>query len=70
MTTPHTFRHFKEELWYSDLYNRLSFSSWEAKGRSVSLESRVSEYLEATLAEYQSPGLPDGFLEEFDRLIV
>jgi len=64
----HTRHFFRNELWYSNLANRMSFSSWDSDGRKVSMESNVKNVIEITLQVYQSPRFPDGFVEEFERI--
>jgi trimethylamine--corrinoid protein Co-methyltransferase len=68
LTTKHTLDFFKSELWYSKFAYRGSFSSWNAAGRNISMESKVKEFIEKTLQEYQSPGLPDDFVKEFEKI--
>lgn len=69
MTSRHTFKHFREELWYSDLYNRSSFSAWSAKGRTDTMRGRVRERIETILNDHQSPGVSREFEKEFEKII-
>ena len=68
LSTRHTFDFFKSELWYSKFSYRGSFYSWNADGRNTSMESNVRGFIEKTLQEYQSPGLPDDFVKEFKKI--
>lgn len=68
LTTKHTLKLFKSELWNSKIVYRDSFSSWNASGRNISMESNVKEVIGKTLQEYESPGLPDEFIKEFEKI--
>ena len=68
LTTEHTLDFFKSELWYSKFAYRDSFSSWNAGGKKFSMESKVKEFIEKTLQEYQPPGLPRDFIKEFEKI--
>lgn len=69
LTTEHTFKYFRSEIWNPKVTYRGSFSSWNAGGRNISMESKVKEVIEKTLQEYQSPGLPVEFIKKFEKMI-
>ena len=68
LTTKHTLDFFKSEFWNSKIAYRDSFSSWNASGKNISMESKVKDFIEKTLQEYESPGLPDEFINEFEEI--
>jgi trimethylamine--corrinoid protein Co-methyltransferase len=70
LTQKHTFDYFKSEQWYSRLFNRKSFSTWNAEGEETSLKNNVQNFIRKTHREYKSPSLPESFIKEFEKLKI
>ncbi len=70
LTQKHTFDYFKSEQWYSRLFNRKSFSTWNAEGEETSLKNNVQNLIRKTLREYKSQSLPESFIKEFEKLKI
>jgi len=56
LNTAHTLKHFRER-WYPDLFERMTFQSWLAKG-GKDLAERAKEKIDSILAEHRPEALP------------
>lgn len=65
---PHTFKHFREEIWTPRFFIRYLWEQWEAKGRQTPLELATAKVREI-LAEHRAAPLPDGAAEEMQAII-
>jgi len=66
----HTFKHFKEEFWRTELIDRRRFESWETGGRKT-LGERVQEKLNQILDTYEvSPPLPEDAQEKINAILT
>ncbi|RKX75539.1 MAG: trimethylamine methyltransferase [Spirochaetes bacterium] len=57
LTTQHTYKHFKTETWYPDLFRRDIYENWMDAGRKT-LTQRANEKAVAILEDYQPEPLP------------
>jgi trimethylamine--corrinoid protein Co-methyltransferase len=63
----HTLKHFRNELWRSELLTRQAYVDWEAAG-SKDMASRIQEKLQSIVESHQVPPLPDKTLASLERI--
>jgi len=68
LTTEHTLNFFKEEMWYPKFIYRGPVSYGKDGVETISMHTKVREFIEKTLESYRSPGLQSEFIEEFERI--
>ena len=68
LSTKHTYRHFKDELTMSDMYENGLYEHWVEGGRK-SMEDRANEKVRRILAEHVPKPLPEATLVEIDRIL-
>jgi trimethylamine--corrinoid protein Co-methyltransferase len=66
--TDHTLRHFKE-AWYPRLFDRRTYSGWEAAGRPGAIET-AREQARQAIANHRPAPLPDGVLDTLTRIVA
>ncbi len=54
LTSQHTFQHFKEELWHSDLFDHDNWESWKNKGSKTIRDKALEKTYDLLELEYQS----------------
>lgn len=68
MATEHTARHYRQEMWFPQLWHRGPWDGWLGCGRRTPLDrarERVKEYLKDDL----EPVLSDDRIKEVDRVV-
>jgi trimethylamine--corrinoid protein Co-methyltransferase len=55
---PHTLKHFRNELWRSELLTRQAYTDWQAAG-SKDMSRRIQEKLHNIVENHTVPPLPD-----------
>lgn len=68
LSTMHTVKYFRSELWNSKILYKESSSSWEENGGKDSMQIRIKESIENQLQNYKPPGLSGKFLDEFEKI--
>lgn len=68
MGHPHTFKHFREEIWTPRFFIRYLWEQWEAKGKQTPLDLAKARVRDV-LAEHRAASLPDGAPEEMQAII-
>jgi trimethylamine--corrinoid protein Co-methyltransferase len=69
ITSEHTFKNFKKELWFPTLINRMRYSEWKSMAGGSSMGDRVKEKTQKIIKEYQAPTLPDDVVKKIDAII-
>lgn len=70
LTSDHTLKYFRTELYRSRFAYKGSDSSLVADGESASIKNNARKFIEYTLENYQSPGVSDSFMNEFEKMIL
>jgi len=68
LNSPHTLKHYRER-WYPDLFERMTFESWRAKG-GKNLAERAKEKIDAILAEHKPEPLPEKTREKLREIVL
>jgi trimethylamine--corrinoid protein Co-methyltransferase len=63
----HTYRHFRNELWFPTLFSRHSYGRWNAAGAS-DMAHRVRGKVMGILETHEVPSLPDATLAALEKL--
>ena len=63
----HTYRHFKNELWFPTLLARQDYQTWKTEGE-ITMEQRIREKIKEILATHKVPPLPASTLAAIDRI--
>lgn len=66
--TEHTFRYFKERVWYPTLLERRSYAEWESDGKK-SMRDRINAKVKKILNEHQPRTLPEAVLKQLDEIV-
>jgi trimethylamine--corrinoid protein Co-methyltransferase len=64
----HTYRHFREEVWYPTLLDRSFWEQWESSGKHT-VADKVRDRLGKLLGDYEPYPLDDGVEREFRRIL-
>ncbi len=67
MDHPHTFDHFREEIWMSKMFDRQPIQTWMDKGEPT-MEGRVQEKVREIIETHQPKPLEDRIIIELERL--
>ncbi len=67
ITTGHTFKHFKKELWRPTLLDRAPYEGWAQEGRK-DMRTRVHEKTAGILADHRCRPLPDEVAAQLDAI--
>jgi trimethylamine--corrinoid protein Co-methyltransferase len=65
----HTYRHFKNELWFPTLLARQDYQTWKTEGE-VTMGNRIREKIIKILETHKVPPLPDPTLAAINRLKI
>jgi trimethylamine--corrinoid protein Co-methyltransferase len=68
VTTDHTLRRFRQELFVPDLIDRQNREAWQAAG-APSMAARARERTRQILAEHQPIPLADGVIAQIDEIV-
>lgn len=68
LASMHTLKFFRNELWSTSIAYKKSYSTWSSDEKEDSMKSQVKATIEKILEEYISPGLPDEFIQEFEKI--
>jgi trimethylamine--corrinoid protein Co-methyltransferase len=68
LSTQHTFKHFKKELWHSDLFDHDNWEKWAGKG-SKTIRDKALETVCAMLEQDVSPLLTDQQEQDIDTVV-
>ncbi|MFH1905478.1 MAG: trimethylamine methyltransferase family protein [bacterium] len=68
LPTEHTFRHFKDELWFPKLADRTPYTTWSSKGKKDILK-RAKEKVEEILKTHKAKGIDNNKKEEVNRIV-
>ena len=68
ITHPHTFEHFKQELYLPILEERWPYAKWMADGAET-IELKANRRWKQALAEYQAPDWPKGVQKDLRQYI-
>jgi trimethylamine--corrinoid protein Co-methyltransferase len=63
----HTYRHFKNELWFPTLLARQDYQTWKTEGE-ITMEQRIREKIKEILTTHKVPPLADSTLAAIDRI--
>lgn len=64
----HTFRFFKERVWYPTLINRQSFNEWERDGKKT-MGDRIKEKVKRILEEHTPELLPEQVIKQLNEIV-
>lgn len=67
ISTDHTMRHFKKELWFPTIFERLGWEAWEESGRTDLLE-RAGEKAEKIILQQKEEEIDRDLGEEIDAI--
>jgi trimethylamine--corrinoid protein Co-methyltransferase len=65
----HTFRHFRNELWFPTLMSRQPYGVWQQEG-AKDMETRVQERVKEILDTHEVPSMPANTLATLEKLKV
>jgi trimethylamine--corrinoid protein Co-methyltransferase len=68
LTHPHTYRHFKQELYVPILEERSNFDNWTAKG-GLSMTQRANTKYKEMLENYEPPDMDAAVRKDLDAYI-
>ncbi len=66
----HTLRHFKNEIWFPTLINRMRYDEWKNMEKSSTMGERTRAKLLNILETHEVPSLPPEVLAELDRIVA
>lgn len=64
----HTFKHFRERVWYPTLIDRRSYSDWERDGKKT-MGERVREKVKNILSTHSPKLLPERTVKVLDQIV-
>jgi trimethylamine--corrinoid protein Co-methyltransferase len=67
LNEPHTVKHFRNELWRSDLLTRQPYEEWKADG-SKDMSQRIHERLTEIVETHEVAPLPDSVLNSLEKI--
>ncbi len=68
LETEHTLKHFRE-LWAPELFDRLDFETWTAKG-SLSLQERANQKVKEIIGSHRAEPLPSDVVARLEDIVV
>lgn len=68
LTSPHTLKHFRDQLWFPSLMDRNPYDKWFESGAKT-MRQRVKEKARHILKTHEPEPLPEAILEEIDDLL-
>jgi trimethylamine---corrinoid protein Co-methyltransferase len=68
LASPHTFSHFKTELWHSELFDHDNWDKWEKKG-AMTIRDKALEKTRAMLAKDPSPLVSQKQIKAIDAIV-
>ncbi|MDD4783406.1 MAG: trimethylamine methyltransferase family protein [Syntrophaceticus sp.] len=68
MAHPHTFKHFRDEIWDPRFFTRYRWEQWLAKDKESPMD-RALKKVKEVLANYQAAALPAGAQDEMKAVI-
>ena len=68
MAHPHTFKHFRDEIWSPQFFTRYRWEQWLAKDKESPMD-RALEKVKGILADHQAAALPAGAEDEMQAVI-
>lgn len=69
ITSEHTFKHFKTELWFPTLMNRMRYSEWKTAAGGTTMGDRIKEKAQKLIKEYEAPKLPEKVVAKIDEIL-
>ena len=69
LANPHTFKHFKHELWQTQIFTRDTMDAWKQKGEQGT-ETRIQEKIRKILDTHTVPPLPDPVIETMCKMKI
>ena len=69
LTHPHTFKHFKQELYAPLMEERDNYDTWMSKG-GLSIEQRASMQYKQILENYEVPEMDGGSRKDLDAYMA
>ena len=69
ITSEHTFKNFKKELWFPTLINRMRYSEWKSMTGGTTMADRIKEKAQKIIKEYEAPTLPKDVLTKIDDIL-
>jgi trimethylamine--corrinoid protein Co-methyltransferase len=70
ITSEHTYRSFKREMWFPTLMNRMRHSEWESAAGGSSMGDRIKEKTRRLLEETEAPALPGEVQKRIEKVIA
>jgi len=67
MEHTHTFEHFRDELWTTNLFDRQPIAAWQAAGQPA-IEDRVREKIRAIIDTHEPEPLSSNIVSELERI--
>lgn len=64
---PHTFKHFRQEIWSSTTFNREIYENWQKQGEKTSF-ALAREKTYALLESHQPPVLPEDTIQQIENI--
>lgn len=68
VTEPHTYEHFKEELWFPRLSDRFSYAKW-ASGDALTLGEKAAEQARSLIENHTPEPLEETIREKIDQIV-
>ncbi len=68
VTEPHTYEHFKGELWFPRLSDRFSYAKW-ASGDALTLGEKAAERARALIEDHTPEPLEETIREKIDQIV-
>lgn len=68
LESEHTLNHFKEEVWYPELFDRQNFNNWSSQGNTTML-SRARAKLDQILTKHLPEPLAPAIIQEIDKIL-
>jgi len=69
LTNPHTYKHWRNEMWVPKLINRERFEEWEAMGKPT-MGDKCNKKAREILETYEPERLPEGVQEQLAAIIA
>ncbi len=66
--TTHTFKHFKEQIWFPTLIDRQRYSQWESQGKKT-MGQRIKEKAQRIIWDYKPEPLAQDVKHKLDLLV-
>ena len=69
ITSEHTFKNFKKELWFPTLINRMRYSEWKSVAGGTTMGDRIKEKTQKIIKESEAPKLPQDVVKKIDEIL-